>query len=43
MGDRVWEGIRLHDGVLMYVDEHVKRLYQGAKSIDMEIGVTQSG
>ena len=43
LGDGVWEGIRLHDGVLMYVDEHVKRLYQGAKAIDMEIGVTQSG
>ena len=27
LGDGVWEGIRLHDGVLMYVDEHVKRLY----------------
>jgi branched-chain amino acid aminotransferase len=43
LGDGVWEGIRLHDGVLMYVDEHVKRLYQGAKAIDMEIGVTQAG
>lgn len=43
LGDGVWEGIRLHDGVLMYVSEHVKRLYQGAKAIDMEIGVTQAG
>ena len=40
LGDGVWEGIRLHDGVLMYAAEHVKRLFQGAKAIDMDVDVT---
>lgn len=31
LGDGVWEGIRLHGGVLLFVREHIKRLYQGAK------------
>jgi len=43
LGDGVWEGIRLHKGVLMYAAEHVKRLFQGAKAIDMDVGVTPEG
>ena len=27
----VWEGIRLHRGVLLFAREHLRRLYQGAK------------
>ena len=38
LGDGVWEGIRLHNGKLCFLDEHLTRLYDGAKSIDMKIG-----
>jgi branched-chain amino acid aminotransferase len=39
-GDGVWEGIRLHDGKLLFLDQHLARLYEGAKAIDLDIGMT---
>ncbi|WP_207233452.1 aminotransferase class IV [Salinicola tamaricis] len=41
LGDGVWEGIRLVDGRLIALDEHMERLYQGAASISLDIGVTR--
>ena len=40
LGDGVWEGIRLHQGHLAFIDQHMKRLYDGAKALDMEIGLS---
>lgn len=40
LGDGVWEGLRLHNGVLVFLEEHLKRLYQGAKALDLDIGIT---
>ncbi len=40
LGDGVWEGLRLHNGVLIFLQEHMKRLYQGAKALDLDIGIT---
>ena len=36
--DGVWEGIRLHKGVLAFGQRHLKRLFEGAKAIDMDLG-----
>ena len=41
VGDGVWEGIRLHDGVLVFLEEHLARLYQGAKAIALDIGMAR--
>ena len=41
LGDGVWEGIRLHKGILIHLDDHLDRLFSGAKSIAMDIGVSQ--
>lgn len=41
LGDGVWEGLRVHDGVIILLEEHLKRLYGGAKAIDMDVGVTR--
>ncbi|MGC3974154.1 MAG: hypothetical protein QM771_07200 [Nitrospira sp.] len=38
IGDGVWEGIRLHHGVLVFLDEHLDRL-QGAKAIALDMGL----
>lgn len=38
VGDGVWEGIRLHDGVFVFLDEHLDRLFQGARATGMDIG-----
>lgn len=41
LGDGVWEGLRVKDGGVAFLDEHLKRLYAGAKTIDMDIGLTK--
>lgn len=40
LGDGVWEGIRVHNGKLAFIDQHMRRLFEGAKAIDMDIGKT---
>ncbi len=40
MGDGVWEGLRLHHCKLAFVEDHLRRLYEGAKAIDLEIGLS---
>ena len=40
LGDGVWEGIRLHNGQLVFLKEHLDRLYTGANSIGMDIGMS---
>ena len=40
LGDGVWEGIRLHKGRLLFLEAHMERLYEGAKAIDMDIGLS---
>jgi len=39
LGDGVWEGMRLVKGNLLAVDEHMARLYEGANSIQLDIGM----
>ena len=41
LGDGVWEGIRLHKGILIHLEDHLDRLFSGAKSIAMDIGLSQ--
>jgi len=41
LGDGVWEGIRLHRGKLVFINQHMKRLYDGAKALDFEIGLSR--
>ena len=40
LGDGVWEGLRVHNGGVAFLEEHLKRLYAGAKTIDMDIGLS---
>ena len=39
LGDGVWEGLRLYNGVWAFVDEHLERLMGAAKAIDLNIGL----
>ncbi|WP_103665391.1 aminotransferase class IV [Gracilimonas amylolytica] len=41
VGDGVWEGFRLHHGVLVFMDEHLDRLFQGAKTIGMDLKMSR--
>ena len=40
LGDGVWEGIRLHNGTLAFIKDHLRRLYEGAKALDMDMPLT---
>jgi branched-chain amino acid aminotransferase len=42
VGDGIWEGLRLHKGALLFLDQHLERLYWGAKKIALEIGLDRS-
>ena len=41
LGDGVWEGLRVHQGRIAFLDRHLDRLWQGAKAIAMDIGITR--
>ena len=40
LGDGIWEGLRVHQGKIAFLDQHLNRLYEGAKAIDMEMDVS---
>jgi branched-chain amino acid aminotransferase len=42
LGDGVWEGLRVHKGRIALLDKHVDRLFEGAKAIAMDIGLTRN-
>ena len=42
LGDGVWEGIRLHNGKLCFIEEHIQRLYHGTEKLKIEIGMSES-
>ena len=38
LGDGVWESFRLHDGKLVFIEEHLDRLFHGASEISLDPG-----
>jgi branched-chain amino acid aminotransferase len=42
VGDGVWEGLRLHNGALLFLNQHLDRLYEGAAKIRLDIGLDRS-
>jgi branched-chain amino acid aminotransferase len=41
LGDGVWEGLRVHRGRLAFLAAHLDRLYEGAKAIALDIGLSR--
>ena len=41
LGDGIWEGIRLHHSKLIFIDEHLERLFNSAKGISLEITLSK--
>lgn len=41
VGDGVWEALRLHNGVLVFLEDHFKRLWQSAKTVGMSLPFTK--
>ncbi len=43
LGDGVWEGMRLYDGKWAFLNEHLDRLFEAGKAIDLDIGLDRLG
>lgn len=41
LGDGIWEGLRLYNGWWAFLDEHLDRLFDAAKAVDLDIGMTR--
>ena len=41
LGDGVWEGLRVHKGRLAFLDRHLDRMFEGAKAIAMDVGLSR--
>lgn len=41
IGDGIWEALRLHKGVLVFLDEHLDRLWQGAATIGLDLKMSR--
>ena len=42
LGDGVWEGIRLHQSKLMFINEHLDRLFKSAQGISLKIPLSKA-
>lgn len=43
LGDGMWEGMRLYNGVWTFFDEHMDRLFNSCKAVSIEIGLDRNG
>ena len=41
LGDGVWEGLRLHNGKYAFLDKHLDRLFEGAATMQIDIGMSR--
>lgn len=40
LGDGVWEGLRVQHSKAVFLDRHLERLFEGAKAIAMDVGLS---
>ena len=43
LGDGMWEGMRLYDGVWAFFDEHMDRLFASCRAVSLDIGMDRAG
>ncbi|HET9459579.1 MAG TPA: aminotransferase class IV [Sphingomicrobium sp.] len=41
LGDGVWEGLRVYKGRIAFLDRHLDRLFEGAKALAMDVGLSR--
>ncbi len=41
VGDGIWEGLRLHNGKIAFLDRHLDRLFAGASAVHLDIGLNR--
>ena len=43
LGDGMWEGMRLYDGVWVFFEEHMDRLFNSCKAVSIDVGTDRAG
>lgn len=43
LGDGMWEGMRLYDGVWAFFDEHMDRFFNSCKAVSLDVGLDRDG
>ena len=43
LGDGMWEGMRLHDGVWAFFDAHMDRFFDSCKAVSLDVGMDRAG
>lgn len=43
VGDGIWEGLRLHQGTLLFLEQHLERLFDGLARVRLDPGVAREG
>ncbi len=43
LGDGIWEGMRLYNGVWAFFDEHMDRFFNSCKAISIDVGMDKAG
>lgn len=43
LGDGMWEGMRLYDGVWSFFDAHMDRFFDSCKAVSLDVGMDRSG
>lgn len=41
VGDGIWEAVRLHDGILVFLDLHLDRLWKAAATVGLDLQMTR--
>lgn len=41
LGDGIWEGLRVHRGRIPFLHRHMKRLWEGAAALDLDMGMSR--
>lgn len=42
LGDGMWEGLRLYDGVWAFLDDHMDRFYNSCKAVSLDVGMDRA-
>jgi len=43
LGDGMWEGMRLYEGVWAFFDEHMDRFFNSCKAVSLDVGMDKAG